>query len=167
MMTSRTHPELIRLLHGELEPEAARALRERIGSDPELAAAWQRLEGTWSALEPPPAAPPPPGFSGRIMANVRAHVRSQKSVGGTGLSWRSAPRWVRTAAAAALLAGAAAGIGVGVAASGSDSDSAADAAASSLGSPEFNLAESYWGGVEDATARPGEASGSSGTEVRR
>jgi len=156
-MTSRTEPELIRLLHGELEPDEARALRERIESDPELAASWQRLERTWSALEPPPAAPPPPGFPGRVMA----HVRSQKPVG---LSWRSAPRWVRTAAAAALLAGAAAGIGVGVVAGGSDSDSAADASASSLGSPEFNLAESYWGGVEDATARPGDAPG---TEVRR
>ncbi len=166
MMTSRTDQELIRLLHGELGAEEARELRERIGSDPELALAWQRLERTWSALEPPPAAPPPIGFSGRIMANVRAHARSQGIAGGAGLSWRSAPRWVRTAAAAALLAGAAAGIGVGVAASGADPETAADAAASSLGSPEFNLAESYWGGVEDATARPGEA-GNPGTEVRR
>jgi ferric-dicitrate binding protein FerR (iron transport regulator) len=132
MMTSRTDPELIRLLHGELGPDEACALRQRIGSDPGLAAAWQRLERTWSALEPPPAAPPPPGFSGRVMA-------------------------------AALLAGAAAGIGVGVVAGGADPDASADAAASSLGSPEFNLAESYWGGVEDATARSGET----GNEVRR
>jgi anti-sigma factor RsiW len=159
MMTSRIDQELIRLLHGELGPEEARELRERIGRDSELAVAWQRLERTWSALEPPPAAAPPPGFSGRVMA----HVRSQGIAGAAGLSWRSAPRWVRTAAAAALLAGAAAGIGVGVVASGSDPETSADAAASSLGSPEFNLAESYWGGVEDATARPGDA----GTEVRR
>jgi anti-sigma factor RsiW len=162
MMTSRTDPELIRLLHGELGPEEARALRERIGNDPGLAAAWGRLERTWSALEPPPAAPPPPGFAGRVMA----HVRSQGIAGAAGVSWRSAPRWVRTAAAAALLAGAAAGIGVGVMTGGADPDASADAAASSLGSPEFNLAESYWGGVEDATARPGEA-GNPGTEVRR
>jgi anti-sigma factor RsiW len=155
-MKSRTDQELIRLLHGELGPGEARELRERIGSDPELAAAWQRLERTWKGLEPPPAAAPPPGFSGRVMA----HVRSQPA---SGLSWRSAPRWVRTAAAAALLAGAAAGIGVGAVAGGSDPETAADAAASSLGSPEFNLAESYWGGVEDATARPGD----SGAEVRR
>ena len=158
-MKSPTDQELIRLLHGELGPGEARELRERIGSDPELAAAWQRLERTWNGLEPPPAAPPPPGFTGRVMA----HVRSQGIAGASGLSWRSAPRWVRTAAAAALLAGAAAGIGVGAVAGGADPETSADAAASSLGSPEFNLAESYWGGVEDATARSGEA----GTEVRR
>jgi len=52
-------------------------------------------------------------------------------------------------------------------AGGSDADSSTDPSASSLGAPEFNLAESYWGGVEDATARPGEAQGNAGTEVRR
>jgi anti-sigma factor RsiW len=162
-MTSRSDQELIRLLHGELGAEEARELRQRIGGDPELAAAWQRREQTWKGLEPPPAAPPPPGFAQRVMAHARSHGPN----GAAGLSWRSAPRWVRTTAAAALLAGAAAGIGVGVVASGADPAAAADPAASSLGSPEFNLAESYWGGVEDATARSGEAPGNPGTEVRR
>jgi anti-sigma factor RsiW len=128
MMARGTEHEMTRLLHGELPPDAARELRERILREPALAAAWQRLEGTWNGLSLPPAAPVPPGFSGRVMAQAR----SQSASGG--LSWRSAPGWVRAAAAAALVAGAAAGLGVG--GSWPAAEEPADAAAaSSLGGP--------------------------------
>lgn len=106
-MKRGTEYDLMRLLSGELPPDDARALRERLGSEPELAETFRRLERTWRGLEPPAASPVPPGFSGRVMANVR----SQSSPGS--LSWSSAPGWVRAAAATALVAGAALGVGVG------------------------------------------------------
>jgi anti-sigma factor RsiW len=152
-MTRGTDNDLMRLLHGELPPEAAQELRGRMLRDPGLAADYRRLEQTWNGLSLPPAAPPPAGFSGRVMAHVRSQAPGR-------LSWSAAPRWVRATAAAALVAGAVAGIEVGRVwpAPEAPQDS------SSLSGPEFNLAESYWGGVEDATAP---AAGPAGTEVRR
>ncbi|HEY0513241.1 MAG TPA: hypothetical protein VGH73_15135 [Thermoanaerobaculia bacterium] len=157
-MTRGTENDLIRLLHGELPPGPARELRERMLREPALAAAYQRLERTWNGLSLPPAAPAPPGFAGRIMSLTRAHARGLPAPGG--VSWAAAPRWVRAAAAAALIAGAAAGIGVG------RSWPAAEPVpeSSSLGGPEFNLAESYWDGVEDAVSPSASAAGA---EIRR
>ncbi len=62
---------LMRLLHGELPPGEADALRARLRHEPELAAAWERLEALWEGIAAPPAAPVPPGFTGRVMAHVR------------------------------------------------------------------------------------------------
>lgn len=106
-MNSTEH-ELMRLLHGELTGEPARRLRERLERDPALAETYHRLRRTWEGLDLPPAAPVPPGFSQRTMARIRA-----ERAGGTGLSWSTAPVWVRATAAAALVAGTALGIGVG------------------------------------------------------
>ncbi len=153
-MTRATDNDLMRLLHGELPPAAAQELHGRMLRDPGLAADYRRLEQTWNGLSLPPAAPPPAGFAGRVMA----HVRSRPAPGR--LSWSAAPRWVRATAAAALMAGAVAGIEVGRIWSAPEAlqDS------SSLSGPEFNLAESYWGGVEDATVP---SVPSAGAEIRR
>jgi anti-sigma factor RsiW len=143
-MTRGTEQDLIRLLHGELTPDEARELRERLGHEPELAASYRRLERAWSTLAPPPASPVPVGFAGRVMA----HVRSQPAV--APLSWSSAPGWVRGAAAAALIAGAALGIGVGRSWPATEAAPEPAPAVSSLSGPEYNLAEGYWDGVGDA-----------------
>ena len=147
-MTRGTEHDLIRLLAGELDPAEARGLEDRIRREPDLAAAYQRLERTWRGLELPPAAPVPPGFAGRVM--VRA--RNQSAQGS--LSWSAAPGWVRATAAAALVAGAVLGVGVGRSLPVPESRSAAvSTSASSSPSEEedYSLAGSYWSLVEDAT----------------
>ncbi len=102
--------DLRRLLHGELAPEKARALRERLAREPELAATWARLERAWEGLALPPPAPVPMGFSGRVMAQVRA---LRQPAPADSISWAAAPRWVRASCAAALLAGVLLGAGLG------------------------------------------------------
>ena len=84
-MTRGTDIDLIRLLHGELTPDEARELRERLGREPDLATSYRRLERAWSGLALPPPSPVPAGFAGRVMA----HVRSQPALGT--LSWSAAP----------------------------------------------------------------------------
>lgn len=160
-MTRGTEEELMRLLHGELPPERARELRERMAAEPELAGVYQRLERTWNGLDLPPAAPVPAGFSGRVMAHARSLPRPAR-----GLSWTAAPVWVRATAAAALIAGAALGVGVGRSWPASETASAdsASATVSSLSGSEYNLADGYWDVIEDATS----TSASSGSaEIER
>ncbi|MFL6233978.1 MAG: hypothetical protein ACJ76N_12660 [Thermoanaerobaculia bacterium] len=151
-MTRGTQEELMRLLHGELPPERARELRERLAAEPELAGAYQRLERTWNGLDLPPAAPAPAGFSGRVMAHARSLPRPAR-----GLSWSAAPVWVRATAAAALIAGATLGAGVGRSWPASETASAdsASATVSSLSGSEYNLADGYWDVIEDATSTSG------------
>ncbi len=96
---------LLRLLHGELPAAEAARLSARLAAEPELVEAHARLAAAWRAAEPPPAEPPPPGFSGRVMARVRAAAGEPR--------WSEAPAWVRAAAAAAALAGVLAGAGLG------------------------------------------------------
>ncbi|HLX07599.1 MAG TPA: hypothetical protein VKY89_07020 [Thermoanaerobaculia bacterium] len=105
--------QLLRLLpslQSELTPDGERALRERLAREPALAAAWERLESAWRALEPPPAAPVPPGFSGRVMARVREQGDARAA---GAVSWAAAPTWVRASCAAALVAGVLLGAGLG------------------------------------------------------
>jgi len=171
-MTRGTEHDLLRLLHGELPPDEARDLQERLRREPELEAAWLRLRRTWEGLSLPPAAPAPPGFSGRVMARARA----QGSPGN--LSWRAAPAWVRAAAAAALIAGAAAGVGVGrswpALTAGATSATAATAPVTESSSgtvsalsdaSEYNLADGYWDVVDDAARSS--PSTADGQEIRR
>ncbi|MBV8201300.1 MAG: hypothetical protein JOZ15_11815 [Acidobacteria bacterium] len=130
--------DLVRLLHGELPPAKAVALRERLEREPELAAAWQRLERAWEGLRLPPPAPVPLGFSGRVMAHVRE--RQQHPATGPALSWAAAPKWVRATCAAALFAGMLLGAGLGTRGRLAERPRGAE------GVPE--LAESYWELVE-------------------
>lgn len=104
-MNRQTDLNLMRLLHGELPEDQARALRVRLDQEPELAEAWRRLEAGWRGLDLPPASPVPPGFAQRVAASARQEA--------AGLSWAQAPGWVRAAAAAVLVIGAAVGAGVG------------------------------------------------------
>lgn len=148
-MTRGTEEELMRLLHGELPPERARELRERLAAEPELAGVYRRLERTWNGLDLPPAAPVPAGFSGRVMARARSLPKPTR-----GLSWSAAPVWVRATAAAALIAGAALGVGAGRSWTTSETASTDSGAAtvSSLSGSDYNLADGYWDVIEDATA---------------
>ncbi|HET9228914.1 MAG TPA: hypothetical protein VFR31_19710 [Thermoanaerobaculia bacterium] len=93
--------DLMRLLHGELPEERARELRARIERDPALAEEYRRLQRSWEDLALPPAAPVPPGFAQRVAARARSE------------SSAPVPRWVRAAAALALVLGTALGAGVG------------------------------------------------------
>ena len=143
-MTRGTEHDLMRLLHGELPEAEARELRARLRREPDLAAAYGRLERTWSRLSLPEPAPVPPGFTGRVMAQVRQQP--------LGLSWAAAPAWARAAAAAALLAGMALGAGAGaVWPAPEESLLSAEVSVSSEAS-DASLAESYWTAVEEATA---------------
>jgi anti-sigma factor RsiW len=141
-MNRATEIELMRLLHGELPAEPARRLRDRMEREPELAAAWARLERTWNGLELPPPAPVPPGFSRRILA---AAIRTQA---GQALTWSAAPTWVRAAAAAALAAGLALGAGAGSWV-GKLSRSADDTSVAAADAMDSSLAESYWDSLSD------------------
>jgi len=152
-VTEKDELELMRLLHGEMPAGQARLLRGRLEREPGLAAAWARLERTWSGLELPPAAPAPLGFSQRLLVQAR---RSRQA--GDGLSWSAAPVWVRAAAAAALVTGLALGAGAGSWAGGNPetrepaaNDLASLAAAqSSSEDAETSLAESYWDSLGDS-----------------
>jgi anti-sigma factor RsiW len=130
--------DLLRLLRGELPPEQASALRARLEREPELAAAWQRLEGVWEGLELPPPAPVPLGFSGRVMAHVRE--RRQPAAAEAAISWAAAPKWVRASCGAALVAGVLLGAGLG------SRGMLDDRQRGSEGVPA--LTESYWELVE-------------------
>jgi anti-sigma factor RsiW len=105
-MTGDVQIQLMRLLHGQLPEGNARALRDRLAREPELAAAYRRLERTWAGLELPPAAPAPLGFTSRVMARLDA--------GSPVVPWAKAPVWVRATGVAALLAGVLLGMGVGI-----------------------------------------------------
>ena len=135
---------LMRLLHGELPAEGARALRERLDREPELAERYRRLQAGWEGLALPPAAPPPPGFSGRVMAHVRGAVGE-----GATLSWSLAPTWVRAAAAAALSAGLVLGVGLGRLPSARNPEALTGTTGLSERVP---LADSYWSVFEEEPA---------------
>jgi anti-sigma factor RsiW len=142
-MRSATEMELMRLLHGELPPERERELRARLAREPELAAAFARLERTWTGLELPPPAPVPLGFTQRVAARAR-----EKS---GAVSWATAPGRVRAAAAAALAAGIALGAGAGLW-SGSGAPAAQAQVQAQEGSDllyDDNLAESYWSALDE------------------
>lgn len=151
-MNRATEVELMRLLHGELAPERAAELRDRIAGEPELAAVWARLERSWNGLELPPPAAAPPGFAQRTLARVRRQ--------GEALSWSAAPLWVRAAAAAALAAGIALGVGAGSWAGthpgAREETPSFSGMTADVSSP--SLAENYWDCLEnldlDSTAGP-------------
>lgn len=144
-MNRATKMELMRLLHGELPPDRARALRDRLEREPEVAAAWARLERSWKGLELPPPAPVPLGFAQRVAAQAREQAGA--------LSWAAAPGWVRAAAAAALVTGIALGAGAGL---WTGEQTLAVQAADDTSEPIFadDLAESYWSALDEIGEAP-------------
>lgn len=147
-MNRATEMELMRLLHGELPPDRARELRSRLEREPELAAAWTRLQRTWNGLELPPPSPVPLGFAQRLSAQAREQAG--------GISWAAAPGWVRAAAAAALATGIALGTGAGLWTGGRDpavqspEERVSAAAETTTGSLfDDSLAESYWSTLDE------------------
>lgn len=148
-MNRATEMELMRLLHGELPPGRARELRARLEREPELAAAWERLERSWNHLALPPPVPVPPGFAQRIAAEAREQAG--------GPSWATAPAWVRAAAAAALVAGIALGTGAGLWTGAAD-DLGEEVPAATAGSSDLrfddDLAESYWSALDELGEEP-------------
>ncbi len=157
--------QLLRLLHGELPPERASALRERLVREPELAAAWRRLESAWERLAPPPPAPVPLGFSGRVMARVREQAAGAPPVGagaGAAITWAAAPTWVRATCAAALVAGVLLGAGLGARGRLDERQRTAESVPA--------LTESYWALVDrpsETAAAPPELPSSPRGEARR
>lgn len=142
-MNGATELELMRLLHGELPDDRALALRARLAAEPELAAAYARLEAVWNGLELPPAAPAPALFAQRTLARARREA--------AGLSWKTAPTWARAAAASALAAGLALGIGAGsLAGARWISPDEQPAVGATAAAP--SLAESYWDSLDDLEA---------------
>lgn len=130
MTTRSEEKDLVRLLHGELEREAASRLRRRIAEDPELEARFRRLSETWDRLEPP-APSPVPQLADEMLARVRRERES--------LRWQSAPLWARVAAGIALPVGLALGL---------------IAAQEAPGAPEPRSASEAWSSAyEEATER--------------
>ena len=158
-MNDRIDTELMGLLTGELEPERAAALEQRLARDGELARRFAALEAGWRGLELPPPSNVPPGLRTRIVARAREIERERRE-----LDWRRAPIWARAIAVIALAAGI--GLGVGV----SDFEPVATSAETveivqgeSVGEwsvSEPGLAELYAEAVEQSTWIDEEESGS-------
>lgn len=88
------YEDLSRLLDGDLDPEAADALRARIAAEPELAEAWIAMQALPLHLGDLPDLPPPEGLNDRVLAG-RDHQPALR---------RISRRWSRPAAIAAALA---------------------------------------------------------------
>jgi len=133
---SDTESDLLRLLHGELDEDRTLTLRRQLESDSDLRAVYERMEGTWQALELPPAEPAPPGFAGRVTALA---FESEPGL---------VPPWFRNtmlgrAATAAALSG---GILIGILVAYPQQSSAEYA---DFLSDEPSMAESYWDLLDD------------------
>lgn len=102
-MTNHDH-QLTRLLAGELEPAAVQALETELAQSPELRARLEQMRQVWNSE--PDNVPELPSVRDSVLAKARASRDGE-------LSWRLAPTWARTGAAAALIVGLTAGIGLG------------------------------------------------------
>ena len=96
--------ELMRLLHGELDENAARRLRARIMASPQLRESYEAMERQWQELQLPEPAAAPTGFATQVEA--KAKERSQMSWMPV---WWSGTLIGRVASAAVLAGGIAAG----------------------------------------------------------
>jgi anti-sigma factor RsiW len=105
--------QLVAYLDGELHEDAARAVEDKISSDPALRAEADALRRTWELLDYLPAHDPSPSFTHRTLERVsgtRTKVSGASAFGTPRSLWRKlalAAGW----AAAVLLA---AGLGFGV-----------------------------------------------------
>jgi anti-sigma factor RsiW len=111
-VSEEARAELVAYLDGELSEDAARAVEDKINSDPTLRAEVDSLSRTWELLDYLPTHDPSPSFTHRTLERVTA---TRPRISATALAARNA-YWRRFAfgagwAAAVLLA---AEIGFGV-----------------------------------------------------
>ncbi len=99
-MNRQNEIELLRLLHGELEPGEVRRLEARMVDDDALRAAFARLKRRWEGLELPDPASAPPGFAASVLERVRWKGGGVKPV-----FWAAHPTLGRTATVAAFAGG--------------------------------------------------------------
>jgi len=140
--------ELMRLLHGELPPERAFELHERLAREPELAAELRRLEATWDRLELPPAAPASRGFARAVVGRAES-----------GGLWSAAPTRVRAAGFALLAAGLTLGVGIASVLARLDAGTQASAGTAVASSPAVPTASAP--GSSSPTVTAGEPGASS------
>ncbi len=69
------HEQLSRLLDGDLGEDEERALRARLESDPELAAAWQTMQRLPDELADLPDIPPPPALDEAVLSPGRPTMK--------------------------------------------------------------------------------------------
>ena len=151
-MSTTLERQLMRLLHGELEPEVARRLERRLEQESSPRGLYEHLAHTWDSLELPPLSPVPEGFTAGVLEAARRLEEGE-------LSWSLAPRWARAGAAAALISGLVLGTALG----GGLADPAAgdDPETVALADP-LSLAEGYWLSLEEnggLLSEEGEAEG--------
>ena len=126
--------ELLPLLRREEQSERYRELARRLEEDPQLRATFERWQRRWDELDLPPTGAAPLGFAARVVAQARHRAEG-------GLRWSSAPRWVRLAAAAALLVGTTGGVSLGLWQPGEESMGEEELA---QWSEPVSLADDYW-----------------------
>lgn len=90
------HEALSHLLDGELPPDEARALRDRIATEPEVAAAWRVVSGLPEALADLPEEAPPPALDRKVLAAAKPAVGRSRS------GWLAVAGWAVAAAAAVV-----------------------------------------------------------------
>ena len=151
--------ELTGLLTGELDPEKARALKQRLERDRDLARRFQVLEESWQSLELPPPSPIPLGSKAQIVAQARA-LQIERSE----LDWGRAPTWARASAGLALAAGIVLGVGLSdfesLASPGQTTEIVQNESALEWSVSEPGLAELYAEAVEQSTWMQEEENGS-------
>lgn len=119
-----TQRQLMKYLHGELDPARAREFERRLEAEPELRDELEAMRAVWASLDTPAPAPAPPHLVERTVARLAAEPR---------IGWSPGLRW---AAAAAVLAGIGLGSAVGLTLDNSLVDPAA-------GYPAPSMAERY------------------------
>ena len=111
-VSEEARAELVAYLDGELSEDAARAVEDKINSDPAMRAEADALNRTWELLDYLPTHDPSPSFTHRTLERLSA---AKPRVSATALAsrnrlWRSLTLGAGWAAAVVL----AAGIGFGV-----------------------------------------------------
>ena len=138
-MDQKSTIELMRLLHGELDEDAARRLRERIVASPELQRSYEALERQWLGLQLPEPANVPPGFATRVLARAKEGVNV-----GWAPAWWSGTLIGRLASIAVLVGGIASGA---LLVPGNGTEDWSDYATT-----EPSLAETYLIAMQDSSA---------------
>jgi anti-sigma factor RsiW len=145
-MDEARNRDLMRLVAGAATPEEASALAARLAGEAGTEARLAVLRAAWDDLAEPPGRGVPPGFTGRVMARVRAEA-------GSGPSFAALPVWARAATAAVFVAGLALGAGLGMFSEAAPALPVAEAGEeTAILWSDPGLAETYWLAVERGAA---------------